>query len=292
MAKKAIQLDRDNKHPFHGSAVCIGTKHAKHRALAPHFQKIGMRCEVIEVDTDQFGTFTGEVERVGSVKDTLRRKVDAVLKLKPDARFVLASEGSFGPHPFAGFIQSNLEVLLFFDKHSGLEVFIEELSTDTNHDEIEFTPKDDLESFLKRVKFPTHGIIARPKGNSVKVFKGLNDRIELGQAIIDCFLLSPEGKVILSTDMRASFNPTRMAVIEKAGEKLLARLKSFCPSCSAVGFGPVKGLRGLPCSHCNLPTQVTKEIVYGCVSCNFEQTQQRDDGLRFASPSECDFCNP
>ena len=292
MAKRATPLGKVNKHPFDGERVYLGTKHNKEIALAPHFQKIGMRCETVEIDTDEFGTFTGEVERTGSVKDTLRKKIQAVLKTKPDARFVLASEGSFGPHPFIGFIQSAHEVLLFFDKQTGLEVFAEELSTETNHDEIEFGPKDDLQSFLDRVGFPTHGIIARPKGISSQAFKGLTDWQKVGQAIIDCFLNSKETKVVLSTDMRASFNPTRMSIISKAGEKLLARLTSFCPSCSVIGFGPVKGVKGLPCSDCGLATQVVKEIIHSCLSCKFEASHDREDGLKFANPAECEFCNP
>lgn len=292
MVKKATQLDKDNKHPFFGETVYFGTKHDKALALAPLFLEIGMRCETVDVDTDEFGTFTGEVERQGSVKDTLRRKVDAVLKVKPEARFILASEGSFGPHPFVGFIQSDYEVLLFCDKFSGVEVFAEELSAETNHDQIEFGPHDDLKAFLDRVNFPSHAIIVRPIGNSPSVFKGLNTWHGVGQAIIDCFLVSSEPKVILSTDMRASFNPTRMLVIAQAGKKLLQRLTSFCPSCSTIGFGPVKGVPGLQCSGCGLSTQITKEVVHGCVTCRFEQVREREDGLKFADPAECDFCNP
>ncbi len=290
--EKATRLGKANKHPFDGETVYLGTKHEKAQALAPHFRKIGMRCETVAVDTDEFGTFTGEVERKGSVKETLRKKVGAVLKLKSEARFVLASEGSFGPHPFIGFVQSDYEVLLFFDKLTGIEVFAEELSTQTNHDEIDFGPSDDLQSFLERVKFPSHAVIARPKGNTSNVFKGLTDPAKLGQAIIDCFLISTEPKIILSTDMRASYNPTRMSVIGQAGAKLLDRLTSFCPSCSAIGYSPLKRLQGLPCSDCGLPTQVTKKIVFGCESCKFEETKDRSDGLLFANPGECDFCNP
>lgn len=285
-------MGKDNKHPFDGETVYLGTKHDKSIALAPHFSKIGMRCETVDVDTDLFGTFTGEVERTSPVKDTLRKKVQAVFRQKPEARFVLASEGSFGPHPFIGFIQSDHEVLLFFDRNTGLEVFADELSTETNHHEIEFGPKDDLQGFLDRVRFPSHGIIVRPKGSSPQVFKGLTDWGKLGQAIIDCFLVSSEPKVILSTDMRASFNPTRMSVIGKAGEKLFARLTSFCPSCAMIGFGPTRGIRGLPCSDCGFPTQVVKEVVFACLGCQLEESHEREDGLKFANPAECDFCNP
>ena len=292
MAKKAIRLDKVNKHPFSGEIVYLGTKHEKAKALAPHFEKIGMMCETVKIDTDEFGTFTGEVERLGSVKDTLRKKIEAVTKLMPDARFILASEGSFGPHPEIGFIQSDHEILLFFDRLNGLEIFVEELSTDTNHNQMEFEPCDDIQSFLECARFPSHAVIVKTKGSSPKIFKDLTEWHKLGQVIIDAFLLSSEQKVILSTDMRASFNPTRMSVIYKAGEKLVRRLTSFCPSCSMIGFGPVRGIKGLPCSGCGLATQVNKEVLFCCAGCKYEETRPREDGLRFVSPAECDHCNP
>ncbi len=285
-------MGKVSKHPYHSETVYFGTQHDKATALAPHFAKIGMKLKTAAVNTDAFGTFTGEVERKGSVKETLRKKVGAVLTFQPKARFVLASEGSFGPHPFAGFVQSDYEVLLFFDKLTGVEVFADELSTKTNHDEIEFGPTDELQKFLERANFPSHGIIARPEGDSSKVFKGLIESQKLGQAIIDCFAISNEPKIILSTDMRASYNPTRMSVISQAGEKLLERLRSFCPSCSAIGFGPINSIRGLPCSDCGLPTQATKEIIWGCVYCKLEQTRTREDGLKFESSAKCELCNP
>lgn len=292
MVKKAIQLDKDNKHPFNGETVYFGTKHDKARVLSPLFANMGMTCITLEVDTDEFGTFTGEIERKGSIKETLRKKVDAVLKTKPEARFILASEGSFGPHPVIGLMKSDHEMLLFFDAKSKLEIFVDEISLQTNHDQLEFGPKDDLHGFLEKIGFPAHAVIVRPKGNSEKIVKGLCEFKDVGQAIIDSFLLSAEARVILSTDMRACYNPTRMKVIEKAGKKLIERLTTFCPSCDSVGFGPIRGIKGLPCSECGLPTQVTKEIVYGCISCNYESLRKREDGIKWVEPAECDFCNP
>lgn len=210
----------------------------------------------------------------------------------PNARFILASEGSFGPHPDIGFIQSDHEVLLFFDKLSGLEIFAEELSTDTNHNQIECQPCHDLQSFLECARFPSHGVIVKTKGSSPKIFKDLTDWHKLGQAIVDAFLLSSERKVILSTDMRASFNPTRMSVIHKAGEKLIKRLTSFRPSCSMIGFGPIGLIKGLRCSGCGHATQVTKEVLFSCAGCKYEEIRPREDGLRFVNPAECDYCNP
>jgi ribosomal protein S27AE len=291
-AKKATQLDKGNKHPYHGKTVYFGTKHEKARVIAPLLSSLNIAVETVAVDTDQFGTFTGEIERKGTVRETLRRKIEAVLLEKPFAELVLASEGSFGSHPHIGFIQSNHESLLLYDKTNDLEIYVDELSTETNHNQIEFGPRDDLQKFLDQIDFPSHAVIVRPKGVSGQVFKGLDKLPDLGQAIIESFQASPEAKVILSTDMRACFNPTRMKTIKSAGEKLVKKITSFCPSCSAIGFWPVRANQGLECSDCGLPTAAAKDLVWECSKCLAQETRDREDGLKFCDPSECDYCNP
>ena len=98
MAKKVTRLAKVNNHPFSGETVYFATKHSKEKVLSPQLAKIGMNCVRTEVDTDRFGTFSGEVERVGSVRETLRLKTAAATEAHPEARFFLASEGSFIPH--------------------------------------------------------------------------------------------------------------------------------------------------------------------------------------------------
>ena len=254
MVKKATRLDRANKHLYCDLTVYFGTKHEKNRAVAPILGELGIKCEVITIDTDLFGTFSGEIERVGSVRETLRKKIEQVYIANPDARLALASEGSFGPHPFIGFIQSDHEALLFVDRALGIEIYAEEISTETNLSEIEFGPRDNLQGFLDQVQFPSHAVIVKPMGSEKVVFKGLQNFHIVGQAIIDGFMASPSAKVLLSTDMRACFNPSRMLVIEKAGKRLLEKLNSFCPSCRIPGFAISRGVPGLPCEGCGEPS--------------------------------------
>lgn len=290
--KKAIRLGKDNKPDYGGEKVFFATKHLKEIVLKPILARLGLECIRLDVDTDRFGTFSGEVERVGTVRETLRLKTDAAAKLKPEARFFLASEGSFGPHPFIGFIQSDHEALLLVDRKLETEIYVEEISTETNLAEVEFGPRDDLNAFLKQIGFPEHGLIIKPKGNTSVVYKNLQNMHSVGQAIIDSFQASPEAKVILSTDMRANFNPTRMKVIEKAGTKLIEALASLCPSCNAPGFSISKGIPGLPCEECGLPTRITKDVIWSCVKCDYTEQKERPDGLRKISASDCEFCNP
>ena len=292
MAKKAIRLAKVSNHQYSGEIVYFDTKHLKEMALSPLLARLDLVCVSLEVDTDQFGTFSGEVERTGSVRETLRLKIQAAVEMKPEARFFLASEGSFGPHPLFGFIPSDHEALLFVDKELNIEIYVEDVSTKTNHAEIEFGPNDDLVGFLNQIGFPDHGLIVKSKGSSSKVFKNLKKLFDVQQAILDSFLESSEPKIILCTDMRAHFNPTRMDVIKAAGEKLIESLKSLCPSCQTSGFSISEGIAGLPCEECGIPTRITKNVLWSCVKCDYTEKKERPDGLQSISASQCEFCNP
>lgn len=291
-AKKVILLDKGSNHPFCGESVYFATKHSKEIVLAPLFEKIGLTCLPAHIDTDLFGTFSGEIERIGTIRETLRLKIAAAKKIYPEARFLLASEGSFGPHPFIGFIPSDHEALLFVDTHLNTEVYAEEISTETNLAEIEFRPQDDLHKFLKEIGFPEHGIIVKSNGLQNVVFKNLQSLHAVQQAIIDAFLSSNEPKIILATDMRAHFNPTRMKVIEKAGRKLIESLNSLCPKCGTPGFAIARVVAGLPCSECGIPSQISKDVIWSCVKCDHSEQKPRPDGVVTLPPTDCEFCNP
>ena len=280
------------KHPYEGQVVYFGTKHSKEQAIQAVLSGLGMTCKSVPIDTDEFGTFSGEIERQGSVKDALRRKIQKTFEAVPGANLALASEGSFGPHPFIPLIQSDHEALMFVDRELNIEIYVDEISIGTNFTEIEFGPRDNLDSFLERANFPSHAVIVKPKSKSNVVFKGLGSFHAVGQAIIDAFMVSDEAKVILSTDMRACFNPTRMKAIEKLGEKLVKRLSAFCSQCNAIGFGAPKSIDGLPCEQCGLPTQRILALQYFCLKCNHSETVPREDGLLLSSAANCEFCNP
>ena len=181
---------------------------------------------------------------------------------------------------------------MFVDRELNIEIYVDEISTETNFAEIEFGPTDNLNSFLEKAKFPSHAVIVKPKSHQNMIFKGLNNIQAVSQAITESLKLSPEQKVILSTDMRASFNPTRMKAIEELGKQLVKRLNSFCSHCKAIGFGVPKSIDGLPCEQCGLPTERTLSIQYSCLRCSYSETFPRKDGLLFASAAHCNFCNP
>lgn len=251
-----------------------------------------MRCVSAFVDTDRLGTFSGEVERKGGIRQTLREKIKMAMEAFPQDRFFLASEGSFGPHPQIGLVPSDLESLLFYDAQSRAEVYVEFLSTNVVHEESEFSPRDDFRAFLKRIHFPGHGVIVRPFGESNTLFKGLHDEGQVIQALLESFVSSKNGKVVMATDLRAHHNPTRQQAIREAGKKLIESLRTHCPRCRYPGFAIRDVVPGLTCMGCGDPSPRTKGVIYSCVSCDHEETGPRPDGVTALNPEECESCNP
>lgn len=278
--------------PYFGQTVFFATKHRKERALSPVLRTLDMNCVSLDIDTDQFGTFSGEIERKGTILETLRKKTAEVFKKEPRARLALASEGSFGPHPFIGFVSSDHEALLLVDRELNREFYVEEIFTETNVAERVVSSIEEIKDFLPLVKFPSHALIVHPEKNRTVLFKGVGTEEELKRAIKESLNQSPSRRAKVSTDMRAHFNPTRMAMIGKVAQKLHRRLSSFCPHCEAVGFWPIKSLEGLPCQECRRPSRAVKEWVWSCEGCQFEERRPREDGKEFVNPGQCEWCNP
>ena len=279
-------------HPFHGKTIYFATKHGKEELLKPLLVELGIDCVATSVDTDEFGTFSGEVERMGSVRETLRKKIKAAAHQHSEAQLILASEGSFGPHPLIGFMQTDLESLLLWDRETGSEIYAEYLATDPIHAEKSMGPQDDFRAFLKEIKFPDHGVIVHPEGLLTPLFKGLHEERAVEQAMLDCFVASKTARVILMTDLRACHNASRRDAIQNAGKKLIESLKSLCQTCKYPGFAVIEAVPGLPCGDCGVPSQIAKAVLLACPRCKRKEQRQRPDGKRELDSSECEFCNP
>ena len=87
--------------------VSLATKHRKEQTVSrPLRSGLGFRIVVNEqIDTDAFGTFTGEIERPGSPREVLLQKARLGMEIT-GLSLGIASEGSFGPHPSMPFIES------------------------------------------------------------------------------------------------------------------------------------------------------------------------------------------
>ena len=277
---------------FKGRNLLIATKHHKEKVMAPILEKeLGVKCFLTsELDTDELGTFTGEVERKEDAIATARKKCLMAMELA-NCDLAIASEGSFGSHPTIFFAHADEEFLLFLDKKNNLEISARELSLETNFNGLEIKTEKELQEFAADANFPSHGLILRKsKADLGDIVKGITTEEQLNQAFTA--LISQYGTAYVETDMRAMYNPTRMKVIEKATVKLMEKIKSLCPKCETPGFGIVDRKEGLPCEQCHFPTRSTLSYLYSCQKCNFTKEDKYPNGKQFEDPMYCDFCNP
>lgn len=277
---------------FKGRSLLLATKHQKEKVLAPLFQKaLGIGQVIVpDIDTDQLGTFSGETPRKGSPLDAARAKCLMAFE-HSDADLVLASEGSFGPHPELLLVHSNEEWLLFMDRKNQLEVFVREVSFDTNFGGTVVYNWNDLREFTIKCQFPSHALVVKDSEiHPKKIDKGITDSQQLFE-IVETYFSKGENCYV-ETDMRAHFNPSRMRVIEQAGIALVTKISSCCPRCQTPGFGVVKALSGLPCAWCKSPTRSTLAHLYECQKCGYQTEKIHPHQKTLESPEFCNYCNP
>ena len=277
---------------FKGRKLVIATKHKKEAVIAPILEKeLGVICIVPkDFDTDELGTFTGEIERKESPLATARKKCLLAME-HTNCDLGIASEGSFGPHPSIFMAHADDEILIFIDKKNDLEIIVRELSLDTNFNATTVGCFQNLVDLVKTVGFPEHAIVLK---NDEKEVTSIVKGIQSWELLEDSYnkLSANNSKVVAETDMRAMFNPTRMKVIEKAAIKLIEKIKTLCPQCNTPGFGIVNAKSGLPCEWCNSPTKSTMLHIYQCQKCQFELEKMYPNDKKTEDPTYCDFCNP
>jgi len=272
--------------------VIIATKHGKEKVIAPILEKeFGLICTVdLNLDTDELGTFTGEVARKDDPITTARNKCKMAMELS-NCDMAIASEGSFGPHPDLFFVPADDEFLLFMDKKNDLEIVARELTTETNFRGAEIHSERELKDFANIAKFPSHALILRRHiGDFRDIKKGISDWSTLQEGYR--FFMNTGGKVYAETDMRAMHNPTRMLAIERAAQKLAVQIKSLCPQCHTPGFCIKESKKGLPCEVCDFPTRSILCSIYTCKKCNFSEEKKYPNGKMTENPMHCDLCNP
>lgn len=281
---------------YQGACIIIPTKHAKSIAIAPPLQNhLGAGVLEYVIDTDTLGTFSGEVEREGNALECARRKCEWALDLLGDKiEYCIASEGSFGPHPQIPFLPCDYEVLYFIDRKRCFHLHMVYVTEKTNYQMKTLESLQELEQFAELVLFPSHALIIRPnnRGDSKLLFKGIDTQNALEEAFNESLKVSADGRVWVETDMRAQFNPSRMAAIGELAEKLALRLATSCIKCAAPGWGKTGTIKGLCCQHCGQVTEMIAEEIYGCVICDYTEQHPRADGLKAAPQMHCSWCNP
>ena len=271
---------------YTGRKIMIASMHGKEDAIGPVIKGLlDSNYEVISgFNTDQFGTFSGEIVRKDPPLETLRKKITAAYELTGEA-LIIGSEGSFGPHPYMFMVPANEEWVMLKDFVNDVEFIGHHLTVETNHAGEDITNIEELTSFCDRVGFPSHGIILKAGDTILKD----PDPENLEQTA--ALLLQKYGTLNAETDMRADRNPTRMKAIEKAAQQLVSRILSPCPSCGFPGFWITDTVTGLPCRLCGSPTRSILSYIYSCRHCGCMEERPNPDKTT-EDPMYCDFCNP
>lgn len=278
------------------SLAVLTSMHAKERVIGPILRdKLGLVVSLASgVDTDQFGTFSREIERKGSQLDAARAKIAAGFHSAPTARVGLTNEGSFGPHPHIPFVAIGCELILLVDRDAGLELAGYDASLETNFGHAAARSMEEAMAFARRAKFPEHGLIVmgcrgEAPAPDLMLEKDVTEAAALETAVRDAIRLF--GAAFVETDMRAHRNPTRMAAIGRATFDLVRRLHSRCPNCAYPGFEVTERVSGLPCAWCGEPTSVIAAEVLSCRSCAHREERSATANST-ADPGKCSNCNP
>ena len=289
-------MKHDVLSPFRGRRACVATKHGKEAALRTILvELLGVTLDPVPAgfDSDRFGTFSGTVPRKTSALDAARAKARMAFELGA-ADIVIASEGTFSPHPEAPLATLGLELVLLSAPASGIEIVGWNQSMQTNHASIGFDSVEQVMAFAQRVGFPSHGVLLTVGDPPVCVFEHAGRAADLRRQAVEAldFAATVRARCRATSDMRAHKNPTRMKAIALAGKDLVARALTPCPHCRAPGFGLDRHVPGLPCRDCGEPTLFTRAEVHACPRCRFESERARPDGLVVAEPGVCPACNP
>lgn len=278
---------------YQDAAVAFGTMHGKEGVVAPVLLgQLGLKVVVPDLNTDVFGTFTGEKKRAGSQLEAARQKARKAMKLT-GLPLGMASEGSFNPDSIFPFITKNIELLLFIDDNLGIEVEGVYVSRESNAVAGYATTLEEAKKIAHQAGFPNHGMVVRPSEKNWKgMRKGLTSWEEFEVAFTQIMKSLFTRRVYVHSDMRAFHNPTRMKVIRLAAEDLVRKLQAECPGCKTPGYGVIRWSTGLPCALCGLPTEFVRSHTLGCLKCDHTEEVSYPDKVQKADPSMCGYCNP
>ncbi len=278
-------------HRFENLRVAMPTLHGKEKIISQAFSAWQWEVVALPVDTNRLGTFTGEVERPADPLATAWMKLEAGLPHAAGFDLLIASEGSFYPHPEVPLITLNTELLVLRDLRNNrqyqaahTDYFPLSVREQVNH-------WQQLEDLAARLDFPQQGLIlpgVQEKSVARQYLKDLHDMDALRQGFEQ---LQKHGAAIwVETDFRALHAPLRQSHIAAAAGRLLEKLQCHCPACEEPGFGKTAPLSGLPCSWCGTPTRLTRSWMHRCEVCHHEVEMAVAETA--ADPGYCDRCNP
>jgi hypothetical protein len=278
--------------PYAGLKASLLTQHGKESVICPQLADSN-GLEVLHVDgydTDKLGSFTRDIPRYGSQLDAARKKARVGMELSGSI-LGIASEGAFDNDPYTGMLPWNYELVILIDDTRNIEL-IGFFGGEAQSTSMQVSNWGELNALLSEAQFTTHQLVVRPDDEyHPECRKGIKDIDSLREAFDWATRLSKSGNVFVENDLRAHTNPTRMANILKATQDLSRKMNSLCPECKAPGFWVTERRKGLPCSHCEAPTNLPVANIWSCAKCMFTK-KEVISGASKADPSKCQRCNP
>ncbi|TFD04620.1 DUF6671 family protein [Cryobacterium sp. TMT1-66-1] len=267
--------------------ITFATMHGKEHLARDAFRDVlGATVTAPEgLDTDQFGTFAGDILRTLTPRAAARAKARLGMQMA-SSTLGLASEGSFsatfGP-------VEHMEILLFIDDDLGLELIEGTRTTSPIPGGHTITAAPQARRYGEALGFPAQGVIVQStKAALTTAHKNITNLDQLEQTVQA--MLKNGSTVIVLPDYRAHHAPSRADTIRTLCAQMAQRLATECPTCQTPGFGQVDVEHGLPCSQCGSPTRVIAADIHACGKCDHRTRVPRDNTR--ADPTWCDYCNP
>lgn len=275
----------DNSKPaFAGARLAFLTMHDKLPLVAPALTPLGFVLELATgFDTDQLGTFSGDIARQLTPVEAALKKAWLATELS-GCRYGLGSEGSFGGGPMPGLVNWDQEILALIDRDSGQQI-IASAAGPVGVGPIIVQNEAELRLALSR-ETPGQARILQLAGG--QFHKGLTDADEIVS------LLRRQGwqdgtELQLQPDLRAMCCPQRQQYIGKAAVQLAQQLQQQCPQCQAPDFTIKQREPGLLCQICHTPTSLIRHQHLRCDCCGYQQSREITE---LADPAHCPLCNP
>ncbi|MBJ7341465.1 DUF6671 family protein [Mycolicibacterium sp.] len=277
--------------PYRGCVIAVGTRHGKAEQMADAFSEtLGARLLTPpDLDTDQFGTFSGEIPRNLPALAAARAKAELTIDVS-GLRYGLASEASYGPLAATG-LPGHEELLIFLDDSRSIEVVEGYRTTQIPVAGHRATSVDDLPGRLTD-GLPGQALIVRPArgGAPTDIVKGITHRHQLRSAVAGAAHRSTDGLALVEPDLRAHHNPGRRLILTQLAATLARRLATSCPACDAPGFGRTHTQSGLPCGTCGTPTSLAEAEMHECPACAHQRLIPST--AVSADAMWCPRCNP
>lgn len=250
---------------------------------------VGFAVQHVPLDTDAFGTFSGERPRPGSAREIVEKKARAALDYA-GLSVGLASEGTFSSHHSVPYLTVNYELAALVDAEHDVVIIGDAAKVSAVPAPITLSYCD--EAALQQVSrwFPAQAaIVVDRTTDPVTVYrKACCDELTLRESVREAFQAGAT-EIVIEPDLRAHCCADRREVIALAIADLCQRLNSTCPQCGQRGFGKVEVKGGLPCRLCELPTTQIAAEIWQCPKCEIQVEHPRPG---FADPTYCDRCNP